>query len=250
MFKFLRFELGGISALLWIVLFLCPFIDYQKLFEIKASGLIAALVGSIVISLPLGNYIHQITDSIFNPYLRKRSRLFNRKSIEHVEKVFNKEISQSADKTYQALFLLSQSISRSIKKSDSTNNGIAMEADVDIAFLRENVRNRYSYYYARLENGLFAPIIGGGIASLIYNVTENLEFIRYEPVVSLFYLVLASIVVCIGMLWRIPQLFDELDDIEILLIDINKDAIKKIICENNNAVAINTSQNTPDAPNP
>ena len=231
MFKFLRFELSGISALLWIVLFLCPFIDYQKLFEVKASGLITALVGSIFISLPLGNYIHQITDSIFNPYLRKRSRLFNRKSIEHVEKVFKEEISQSEDKTYQALFLLSQSISRSIKKGDTTNNGIAMEADVDIAFMRENVRNRYSYYYARLENGLFAPIIGGMIASLVYHVTEDLEFIRCEPVVSLYYLLLASIAVCIGMLWRIPQIFRELDNIEILLIDINKNAIKETIGE-------------------
>ena len=231
MFKFLRFELSGISTLLWIILFLCPFIDYQILFEIKASGLITALLGSIFISLPLGNYIHQMTDSIFNPYLRKRARLFDRKSIEHVEKMFKKEISLSADKTYQALLLLSQSISQSIKKSDSSNNEIAIEADVDIAFMRENVRNRYSYYYARLENGLFAPIIGGVIASLVHHVTEDLEFIRCEPVVSLCYLLLASIVVCIGMLWRIPQIFRELDDIEILLIDINKGAIKETIGE-------------------
>ena len=145
--------------------------------------------------------------------------------------MFKKEISLSADKTYQALLLLSQSISQSIKKSDSSNNEIAIEADVDIAFMRENIRNRYSYYYARLENGLFAPIIGGVIASLVYHVTEDLEFIRCEPVVSLCYLLLASVVVCIGMLWRIPQIFRELDDIEILLIDINKDAIKETISE-------------------
>ena len=229
MFKFLRFELGGISALLWLVLFLCPFVDYQKLFEIKVSGLITTLIGLIVISLPLGNYIHQITDSIFNPYLRKRARLFDRRSIEHVEEVFKEEISRCADNTFQALLLISQSISRSIKNDDSINNGIAIEADIDIEFMRENIRNRYSYYYARLENGLFAPIIGGVIASLIYNITQDLEFIRSEPVVSLCYLILAPIIVCVGMLWRIPQIFRELDDIEILLIEINKDAIKKTI---------------------
>ena len=231
MFKFLRFELSGVSALLWIVFFLCPYIDFQKLFAIKASGLITTLLGSLVISLPLGNYIHQITDSAFSPYLRKRARLFDRKSIEHVEKVFKEEISHCADNTFQALLLVSQSISRSIKNDASTNNGIAIEADVDIAFMRENIRNRYSYYYARLENGLFAPVIGGVIASLIYNITQDLEFIRSEPVVSLFYLVLASIIVCVGMLWRIPQIFRELDDIEILLIEINKDVVKKTISE-------------------
>ena len=231
MFKFLRFELSGISTLLWIILFLCPFIDYQILFEIKASGLITALLGSIFISLPLGNYIHQMTDSIFNPYLRKRARLFNRKSLEHVEEVFKEEISRCADNTFQALLLISQSISQSIKNDASINNGIAIEADIDIEFMRENIRNRYSYYYARLENGLFAPVIGGVIASLIYNITQDLEFIRSEPVVSLFYLILASIIVCVGMLWRIPQIFRELDDIEILLIEINKDAIKRTIGE-------------------
>ena len=231
MFKFLRFELSGVSALLWIVFFLCPYIDFQKLFAIKASGLITTLLGSLVISLPLGNYIHQITDSVFSPYLRKRARLFDRKSIEHVEKVFKEEISRCADNTFQALLLISQSISQSIKNDASTNNGIAIEADVDIAFMRGNIRNRYSYYYARLENGLFAPVIGGVIASLIYNIMEDLEFIRSEPVVSLFYFVLASIIVCVGMLWRIPQIFRELDDIEILLIDINKDAILKTFSE-------------------
>lgn len=236
MFKFLRFELSGVSALLWIVFFLCPFIDFQKLFTINAGGLITTLLGSLVVSLPLGNYIHQITDSIFSPYLRKRTRLFDRKSIEHIEKVFKEEISRYSDKSFQALLLISQSISQSIKSNNSNSNGSAIDVDIDIEFMRENIRNRYSYYYARLENGLIAPIIGGLIASLLYNITQHLGFIRSEPVVSLFYLVLASIVVCVGMLWRIPQIFRELDDIEILLIEINKDAIKKQLVKNNETV--------------
>ena len=105
------------------------------------EGLITTLLGSLVISLPLGNYIHQITDSIFSPYLRKRARIFNRKSVEHIEKVLGGECSLYSDKTFQALFVLSQSTSQSVERHIEEDKNTNIKSDINIDVIRENIRN-------------------------------------------------------------------------------------------------------------
>ena len=72
MTRFLRFEIGGASALLWMLFFLTPYINIGPLIQIDAEKLFAVVFGSITLSIPLGNYLHQFTDSILNPFARRR----------------------------------------------------------------------------------------------------------------------------------------------------------------------------------
>ena len=61
MTRFLRFEVGGASALFWAVLFLAPYLDMTKLVQVDATKLFVVFFGSVALSLPLGNYVHQVT---------------------------------------------------------------------------------------------------------------------------------------------------------------------------------------------
>jgi len=77
--QFLRFQISGLTCLLWVILFLMPYIDFSKLFAGEGVKAAVALVGSVALGLPLGTIIHQISISIFSPF-RKR-RFFNKRTI-------------------------------------------------------------------------------------------------------------------------------------------------------------------------
>jgi MFS family permease len=89
---------------------------------------------------------------------------------------------------------------------------------------REEIANRYSYYYARLENGTIAPLLGFILSALVLRVFWHTEYVLAQPSFSPFWIVAPAIVVAIAVLWRIPQLFRELDDLEVALVRLQRDS--------------------------
>ena len=232
MFKFLRFEIGGAASIFWTGLFLMPYLNLVKIFELDAVDLITIFVGTAMISLPVGNYIHQIVDTILSPYAEKRCFLFERQSLNYVRKHFSIIDKVASDSTRQVVFVLSQSISTEITELKISTGSVQGHNSVgffNIDFVRESIRNRYSYYYARIENGLFSPAAGAILAALIYHSFKNGEIFISHAQFNVLIVVVTAVICGVIMLWRIKQLFKEIDDLEILLVMVNRKNINMLL---------------------
>lgn len=228
MFKFLRFEIGGLATLLWMLIFLAPSIDIENILSGEVVTFLGVLFSSIVVSFPLGNYVHQIADSMLCPYSFKRFYFISRKSIEYLRKKYSEKLEVLQDKNYQAVFVLSQSVNTTTFKNEA-DSGHSQQSSINVDVLREGVRSRYSYYYARVECGLFAPIIGYGFSKILVMSGIGGKFLVVSHATTNYLLVLLIIMVCIGMLWRIPQLFKEIDDLEIALLSMSDAQILEML---------------------
>lgn len=228
MFRLLRFEMGGLAAILWTLLFLSPYFNFQKLFSAGVGDLTIGLLGSLVISLPLGNYVHQISESFFSPYLSRRARVFKRKSNQKAKELFPKTCGWLGDSSYQVLHVLSQTIEPSFSRNKG--NG---ECDIklNVQAFGESIRNRYSYYYARLECGAVSPIFGYLIARILLKVGNSSDVFYVNPSFPAWWIYVTFLIVCIGLAWRIPQLFREIDDLETALLVINQNSIRKLLSQ-------------------
>ena len=229
MTRFLRFEIGGASALLWMLFFLTPYINIGPLIQIDAVKLFAVVFGSITLSIPLGNYLHQFTDSILNPFARRRLLFWPRAVISHVDALLQHDGDWYRDKTFQAILVFSKAHSRtkkiSVVRGSKSNSGSTQENDseLNIEILREEISNRYSYYYARVENALVAPIFGGVFCVLVVHVFGATSYIHEAPVFSPLWIVLGAFLGAIPILWRVPHLFRELDDLEVALVNLQRE---------------------------
>lgn len=226
MFKFLRFEIGGLAVVFWGVVCLFPVVNIQQVFSIGVGEFFVGFFGSLIISLPLGNYVHQLTDSLFSPYLRRRARFFKRKSTANAETIYPDICEDLNDKSYQLLHVLSQSIEYTIQ--DESNSASILKIDV----VRESIRSRYSYFYARIEAGFVSPIVGALVAFLIYTSSTGNPIFNTSTNYPVIIMSILFIVVSTGMLWRVPQLFSEIDDLESGLLKINEKAIKGLLVIN------------------
>lgn len=216
MFRFLRFELGGTSALLWMILFLCPYLDIVNLLNVDATKVFALVFGSVALSIPLGNYIHQCADAIFNPFSRRRLFFWERSVIARLRNELGSGTARFSDATFQVILVFAKAgelVSKSVRKTAETQFQIKPE------ILREEISNRYSYYYARLENGLIAPFVGYLVARLVIVLLEGTDYVALSQNFSQLWIVGIAAVVGLATVWRIPQLFRELDDLENALID-------------------------------
>lgn len=215
MLKFLRFEVGGVSAILWLLLFLAPYLNIDSLTKVDATKIFAAIFGSVALSIPLGNYIHQFSDTLFNPFARHRLLFWPRAVIEHLDQDIGTEKKCYRDESYQAILVFAKS-SEIETKTIRKNQEIAVKLKTDV--VREEISNRYSYYYVRIENGLVAPIVGFCLALIVRVLFERSIFIFPDPAFSSFWLIGAACLVGFAVVWRIPQLFRELDDLEVALV--------------------------------
>jgi hypothetical protein len=214
MFKFLRFEIGGVSALLWGLLFLAPYLNIDAVTKVDSAKTFALILGSVTLSIPLGNYIHQFSDAIFNPFGRRRLLFWRRAVIQYLEEELGESIKEFHDRSFQAVLVFSKASDVVTKKSGKTKeDSITIKAEI----LREEISNRYSYYYARLENGLVAPVVGFAIAFLIRMLFAGTNYLT-GPSFPVGWLIVPAVIVGLAMLWRIPQLFRELDDLEVCLV--------------------------------
>jgi hypothetical protein len=228
MMRFLRFEVGGASALFWMLLFLTPHLNIDALTQVDAMKLFAVIFGSITLSIPLGNYVHQFTDAVFNPFARRRLILWPRAVIRYIEGELG-QATRFHDGLYQAVLVFSKSHARTSKianaKIAKPKPGRTQELNIDfkVEILREEIANRYSYYYARIENGVVSPVFGYLLALLLIKMFGDTRYITLYPAFSPWWMVSVAIAGAIPVLWRIPQLFRELDDLEVALVALQRD---------------------------
>ena len=223
MSKFLRFEIAGPSTLLWVLLFISPYLNIVEIAQIDATKLVSTIIGSIVVSIPLGNYIHQAADSICNPFRRNRLIFFKRAVIYHLEANLDVEGDNFSDKTFQRILVFSKAADQSQGINDSDKS--TFKSDV----IREEISNRYSYYYTRIENGFFTPVIGAVISALIIHLGILTKYFSPAPNFSPWFLVGAALIAFLMLTWRIPQLFREIDDLEITLVELQKPFWKQLV---------------------
>src|SRR6266851_3367843 len=185
MTRFLRFEIGGASALLWAFLFLGPYLNVAELLSIDAVKFLSFVFGSAVLSIPLGNYIHQVTDTLFNPFRKWRLFFFRRAAVTDIQELLRTE-KAGRDHTFQAVLVFCKAISREEKLS-SVDPKKEIITKFDAAVLREEISNRYSYYYARIENGVIAPVLGGAFAAFAYRLFCTTSYVLSEPKFSVWW---------------------------------------------------------------
>lgn len=220
MTRFLRFEIGGASVLLWVLLFLTPHLNIAELINVDAVKLFSVVLGSAVISVPLGNYVHQITDTVLNPFRKKRLFLCPRAVIAEINEDLGDKANYFRDDTFQAILVFSKAYTMKIEPNHSAPGKPAFEFKVDT--LREEISNRYSYYYARMENGAVAPIFGVVFSLLIHRIFVDTNFILSEPSFSPWWVLVTAAFVAVAMLARIGRIFRELDDLEVALVKLQR----------------------------
>jgi hypothetical protein len=168
--KFLRIEISGYVCILYTALFTTcliiiyrPGIGYEQVYTgFWYKGPVAA----IPVALVLGFIIHQISIRVLNPFCEYRA--FPR-GPRPVLTAIKKRLEErpGLNKYFKDIY-------------DSLKGHLDMNGLFDLvaghptnknpsylAYLRDEISRRYSYYYARMDTGLFAPILGFLLSLLI-----------------------------------------------------------------------------------
>ena len=203
--RFLRFEISGYVAILYSLVFCAVFMDIQALCDLKLltnARIIDYSVTGFILAAPLGFLMHQIDISIFSPF--KKHRLFynkERKVIKRIHDNIEKQRYEYEDDKCQAYL------------EEALGNKGAEHIDNEIS-------NRYSYYYARVEAGLFSPLFGFVLFLFYYSLINSIcpECILKFSILSVVATILI-IIISIAVLSYIPTLFREIDDLVCLAIE-------------------------------
>jgi hypothetical protein len=211
--QFLRFQISGLTCIFWTLLFFLPYIDWSKLSAVKAEKIIIALVGSVALALPLGTIIHQVSISLLSPF-RKIRFLNRRRVLDDLSGLNNSLSSINTDPENKNLLVFSQGM----KISWSQSNDIRKELDVE--YIRQEISNRYSYYYVRIDNGLMAPICGFGLFLLLSNCLHKAgaTALLDTPLLCNFTMPIIAVIFCVLMVMYVPELLTEVDHLERLLL--------------------------------
>lgn len=204
----------------WFFIFSLSYYNILCITDITA--VFSSIIGSVALALPIGTIIHEISITILSPF--RKYRFFNiRRSIEYLKAIKHKYINNNADHKYQNVMVTLKAIKRKIGEKNSS-------ITIDTEYIRDEIENRYSYYYARVDNGLFAPLFGG---TLSYIFRIYLVKVAGQPrPVSCDYLILVIIlcaVIAFLMLSYVPALLKEVDDLERQLVQFN-DIIHPATC--------------------
>lgn len=207
--QFLRFQISGLTAVFWAALFTIPYVDWQALKDASEDLLTFIGVVAIALALPLGTIVHQISITVLSPF--RRWRFFNKRKVLDDLELFAKEQEfVASDQKNQFALVYAQAWRGNECQKEWPN--------FDLEYIRAEISNRYSYYYVRIDNGLLSPLLGLGISRIVVSIDSSV--IAKTPVCqSMLFLISASaILTALLMVWYVPALLREVDDIERLLI--------------------------------
>jgi len=207
--QFLRFQISGLSAVFWTIMFSFPYVNWEAVEGADAQFLTFVGVALIALALPLGTIIHQISITIASPFRQYRF-LNKRKVLTDLEKMRASLEFDSSDKKNQFALVFAQSWRGNGK------NQVEKCPDLDIEHIRAEISNRYSYYYVRIDNGLFAPIVGYGISEVLRSAGSSL--LAPDPAFCPAIVTLGAVSFAGLMTAYIPAIFREVDDIERFLV--------------------------------
>jgi hypothetical protein len=190
-----------------------PYVNWYAVGREGANGIVAAgLVALLAFALPLGGIVHQVSITLFSPF-RPTRLLQKRTALSEAKDAVSGVVWQDVRPRSIVTFLQSIEL-----RSDAADGNVS----VDIEHLRQEVSARYSYYYVRLDNGVFAPLAGGLIAKAIYLclAANYSEVLRREPICPLYILVGCAVGIGALLVGYLPELMREIDDLEKLMIRI------------------------------
>lgn len=212
--QFLRFQISGLTCILWTILFLLPYINWSTFSTVNFEKLVVALVGSFAVALPLGTVIHQISISLLSPF--RKERFFIKILVIDELKILKDKMTSfnNSDEKYQSILVFYQGIN--VKWTTKEN----MEKTLDVEHIRNEISNRYSYYYVRIDNGIIAPVIGFFLFLLINFCADkaNVGITLQNPIIPSIIMPLIALIFCYLIVKYVPELLKDIDDIERLLL--------------------------------
>jgi hypothetical protein len=153
--KFLRFEISGYLVILYVILYIVAFLDLRKLNINLVEHILALSISGFIVAAPIGYLMHQIDITLLNPF--KDNRLGGeRKAIKLLKEYI---------KDYHIFKGIKPQMSLEIIKCLSDE-----KIKFNYTYFEKEISNRYSYYYSRIEAGLFSPIFGFFIFLIIDGV--------------------------------------------------------------------------------
>lgn len=232
--KFLRIEISGYVCLLYTLLFTACVLTLLKpgfgLNQLDPEFWYKSPFAAIPVALILGFIIHQVSIMIFNPFCEYRTFFGKRivlKALKERAEGDGLEIN-GIDKNglFDALAGL----------PSKKNPGYSEH-------LHGEISRRYSFYYARMDAGVFAPILGLILALFIYSVlflqtsTDSVPTLAdgFWPhgVLLMVVALTLTLVIFLGMFIYCRKLIREIDILECALLAENYDAgfVKEILKE-------------------
>lgn len=259
--RFVRFQMSGWTLLLYLFLLLWPHLNWEQIFEkLSGQGSGKALLAFLAIigpAYPISFLIHQITISLFSPHKPDGYWFGRRPGIDT-----NCQISSTTDfeqygpsesipykwatgkhwAEIGASFMYISNWRESIPKkhisvallelASVTKVNVDMEGcitsyEYDLQRYSEEISNRTTYYYGRLENGLIVPI-----ASLVaYKVflfhLDKMPFLSqyFISTTSSHYhcwLYVCGIIFCLLMCYYLPTLRKNIKALEWVMVHVAK----------------------------
>lgn len=215
--QFLRFQISGLTSLLWFLLFFYPYVDLADSGMSTSKGVIAFCLSFVTLALPLGTIVHQISITLFSPFRKTRFLFFKRKSLYEIDdfKPFKMQDEHKL-KQYKLAIIKGTNVSHKIGNK---------EVSLDIGSIAKGISNRYSYYYVRVDNGIVAPSMGFIIFFYFKSMSlaHGCKFLR-EPagdyICSMSFAVLIYVIL---MMWYVPTILCEIDDLERTMIRFHKE---------------------------
>ncbi|XXJ18515.1 hypothetical protein ACR42D_02990 [Desulfovibrio caledoniensis] len=208
--QFLRFQISGLTCIFWIFMYYLPCVKWELVSLKGLETVIPVLAVAVTLALPLGTIIHQLSISILSPFRSRRFVYKRRHSLDEL-KSFSPLVLPITNSNNQYKMAIAQSYI-----IDSSNSGTAK---INIQELRSEISARYSYYYVRVDNGLIAPIISliAFLISIIMFIERNCPFI-VAPSLPTYIIFAFTFIFMLGMLFYVPTLLNEIDDLERFLI--------------------------------
>jgi len=206
-----------------------PHANYSSIISSTTEKVALAFFGLVIFTIPIGFIIHQVTISVASPFARKR--LYIERSVSSRFSKY-KVLDGVEDKNYNSNIVLMKSITDEYefdqKNSVSTKQMFKKKEYVDMEYIREQIANRYSFYYAMIENVLIAPLCAFAFYRLVqphFGVNDNALFGAHTLWSPWLFPVIA-LVVCYLLILYIPNLLREVNDIENILLDMRTDQLK------------------------
>lgn len=216
--KFLRFEISGYIVILYVVLYSIAFLDMNKINITLAEDILSLSVSGFIIAAPIGYLMHQIDISLFSPF--KEERLGKKRKAILLLKDYIKD--------YHIFRTIKPQMSLEIIKCLSDE-----KIKFNYSYFEKEISNRYSYYYSRIEAGIFSPIFGFLIFIIIVgflyfnfgnpiidiNLKESAFLLR---ILFIIYILLAIFIISFLIYNYCKNLLEEIDELEYLFIQKNK----------------------------
>lgn len=225
--KFLRFEISGYIVILYTFLFIIAFFDFNKINLNITEDILGLSVSGFIVAAPLGYLMHQIDVYILNPFKEKRWGK-ERKAIKLLKEYIKDNPKFKGIKPQIALEII-----KCLSNEENKFN---------YKYFEKEISNRYSYYYSRVEAGIFSPVFG----FLIFLIITGVIYFNFKyPIVTInfddrSFLLRELFIICSFILIFIisilnlmycKTLLEEIDDMEYVFVEKYKEKIEKEFTE-------------------